>query len=47
MAHLEWVKDRARCTKFPRLPSSSALFLATRSDHLKSASELSGRVLSR
>lgn len=38
---------RVRLMKLPRLFFSSALFLAARSDHLKSASELSGRLANR
>ena len=41
------MKVRARLMKLPRLASSSELFLAVRSDHLKSVSEVSGLLLSR
>ena len=45
--HLVAMKVRARLMKLPRLASSSELFLAVRSDHLKSVSEVSGLLLSR
>lgn len=45
--HLVAMKERARLIKLPRLASSSLLFLAVRSLHLKSVSDVSGRLLSR
>lgn len=41
------MKERARLMKLPRLASSSELFLAVKSDHLKSVSDVSGLLLSR
>ncbi len=45
--HLVAMKERARLMKLPRLASSSELFLAVKSDHLKSVSDVSGLLLSR
>ena len=45
--YLVAMKVRARLMKLPRLARSSELFLAVRSDHLKSVSEVSGLLLSR
>ena len=47
LPYLVAMKVRARLMKLPRLASSSELFLAVRSDHLKSVSEVSGLLLSR
>lgn len=46
-AHFEATKASARLTKLPKLASSSLLFFAARSLHLKSVSLVSGRLLSR
>ena len=46
-AHLLNANESALFMKLPRLASSSLLFRATRSLHLKSVSDCSGRLLSR
>ncbi len=46
-SHLVAMKERARLMKLPRLASSSELFLAVKSDHLKSVSDVSGLLLSK